>query len=1157
MSKPQFVHLHTHTEYSLLDGANRIQPLVNKAVSMGMPALAITDHGVMSGAIEFYQACLDAGIKPIIGCEVYVAPRKRTDRDPRHDSSAFHLLLLAKNLTGYKNLIRLSTIASLEGFYYKPRVDHEVLQQYSEGLIATSGCLSSEVCVALINRDYQRALRIASFYRDLFGKENYFIELQDHGLSEQKAIREGLIQLSRDLGVPLICTNDVHYLTAEDARAHDVLLCVQTGKTIRDEDRLRYGSNEFYLKSPEQMAQLFPDHPEAIENTLRIAEMVDLRLEFGRVHLPEPDLPPGHTAISYLAYLAREGMKQRYPAITPEVEQRLAYELEVIDKTGFAPYFLIVRDFAQFARDHGIFFGVRGSAAGSLVSYCIGITDIDPIYYGLTFERFLNPERVQMPDIDMDFEDTRRDEVIRYVTEKYGEDRVAQIGTFGTLGAKQAVRDVGKALGIPAQTVDQIARLIPVGPKVTIDSALKNNLELQSLIDNDPRLQELIAIAKQLEGVTRHMSTHAAGVVISRDPLCEHVPLARVGDGPPVTQYDMGSLEKIGLLKMDFLGLTNLTILAKTLKNIEQTRGERIDLRQIPLDDRKTYEMLGQGDTTGVFQLESQGMRRNISELKPSDVRELAAMVALYRPGPMDHIPQYIRSKLGLQEIGYPHPRLEPILKETYGVIVYQDQVLQIVQALAGFTLGQADILRRAMGKKKAEDMEKMRSKFIEGAVRNGIDEEQAKELFRLIEPFAGYAFNKAHAVCYAMVAYQTAYLKANYPVEYFAALMAAHFDNQDKVVQYVEECRRRNIQILPPDINRSEVDFTVENGAIRFGLGAIKNVGKSAVEMILRARADRPFTSLFDFCVRILEQPGSFGKSTVETLIQAGAFHSLVPNRNRLLSGLEDTWSAAQRAVHNRRIGQGSLFPTEPTQEAGEPPLPEVPELPREQILAFEKDLLGVYLADHPLRSLQTRMKQMGVGPCNQLKEMADGTPVRVAGVVTGVRPLRTKRGDRMAVITIEDLTGTMSATAFPTVYEEYQSLLTKDSLVVLEGRVKHRDRLRAEDTENGEVSEVQVELVCEKVHALTNGSAPNGNGSNSKHTACTLHIRLTPAHRPALRVLREILTRHPGDARLVLHVESGKRKYRVISHLNVEVSDNTQQDLVRIVGRDGVWLQ
>lgn len=1157
MSKPQFVHLHTHTEYSLLDGANRIQPLVNKAVSMGMPALAITDHGVMSGAIEFYQACLDAGIKPIIGCEVYVAPRKRTNRDPRRDSSAFHLLLLAKNLTGYKNLIRLSTIASLEGFYYKPRVDHEVLQQYSEGLIATSGCLSSEVCVALINRDYQRALRIASFYRDLFGKENYFIELQDHGLSEQKAIREGLIQLSCDLGVPLICTNDVHYLTAEDARAHDVLLCVQTGKTIHDEDRLRYGSNEFYLKSPEQMAQLFPDHPEAIENTLRIAEMVDLRLEFGRVHLPEPDLPPGHTAISYLAHLAREGMKQRYPAITPEVEQRLAYELDVIDKTGFAPYFLIVRDFAQFARDRGIFFGVRGSAAGSLVSYCIGITDIDPIYYGLTFERFLNPERVQMPDIDMDFEDTRRDEVIRYVTEKYGEDRVAQIGTFGTLGAKQAVRDVGKALGIPAQTVDQIARLIPVGPKVTIDSALNNNPELQSLIDNDPRLQELIAIAKRLEGVARHMSTHAAGVVISRDPLCEHVPLARVGDGPPVTQYDMGSLEKIGLLKMDFLGLTNLTILAKTLKNIEQTRGERIDLRQIPLDDRKTYEMLGQGDTTGVFQLESQGMRRNISELKPSDVRELAAMVALYRPGPMDHIPQYIRSKLGLQEIRYPHPRLEPILKETYGVIVYQDQVLQIVQALAGFTLGQADILRRAMGKKKAEDMEKMRSKFIEGAVRNGIDAEQAKELFRLIEPFAGYAFNKAHAVCYAMVAYQTAYLKANYPVEYFAALMAAHFDNQDKVVQYVEECRRRNIQILPPDINRSDVDFTVENGAIRFGLGAIKNVGKSAVEMILRARADRPFTSLFDFCVRILEQPGSFGKSTVETLIQAGAFHSLVPNRNRLLSGLEDTWSAAQRAVHNRRIGQGSLFPTEPMQEAGEPPLPEVPELPRVQTLAFEKDLLGVYLTDHPLRSLQTRMKQMGVAPCNQLKEMADGTPVRVAGVVTGVRPLRTKRGDRMAVITIEDLTGTISAIAFPNVYEEYQSLLTKDSLVVLEGRVKHRDRLRAEDTENGDVSEVQVELVCEKVHALTNGSAPNGNGSNGKHTACTLHIRLTPAHRPALRVLREILTRHPGDARLVLHVESGKRKYRVISHLNVDVSDNTQQDLVRIVGRDGVWLQ
>ncbi|MCS6948948.1 MAG: DNA polymerase III subunit alpha [bacterium] len=1154
MGKPQFVHLHTHTEYSLLDGANRIVPLVQKVASLGMPALAITDHGVMSGAIEFYQACLDAGIKPIIGCEVYVAPRKRTDRDPRRDGSPFHLLLLAKNLAGYKNLIRLSTIASLEGFYYKPRVDHEVLQQYSEGLIATSGCLSSEVCVALLNRDYDRALRIASFYRDLFGKENYFIELQDHGLSEQRVIRDGLLQLARDLDVPIICTNDVHYLNADDARAHDVLLCVQTGKTVHDEDRLRYGSNEFYLKTAEQMAQLFPDLPEALENTLRVAEMVDLRLEFGRVHLPEPDLPPGHSAISYLTYLAREGMKQRYHSITPEVENRLAYELEVIDKTGFAPYFLIVRDFAQFARDRGIFFGVRGSAAGSMVSYCIGITDIDPIHYGLTFERFLNPERVQMPDIDMDFEDTRRDEVIRYVTEKYGEERVAQIGTFGTLGAKQAVRDVGKALGIPAQTVDRIARLIPVGPKVTIDSALKENPELQELIEKDPRLQELIEIAKRLEGVARHMSTHAAGVVISRDPLAEHVPLARVGDGPPVTQYDMGSLEKIGLLKMDFLGLTNLTILAKTLKNIVQTRGEYIDLRSIPLDDRKTFEMLGQGDTTGVFQLESQGMRRNISELKPSDVRELAAMVALYRPGPMNYIPQYIRCKLGLEPIVYPHPSLEPILKETYGVIVYQDQVLQIVQALAGFTLGQADILRRAMGKKKAEDMERMRSKFIEGAVRNGIDAKRAEELFNMIEPFAGYAFNKAHAVCYAMVAYQTAYLKANYPVEYFAASMAAYLDNQDKIVQYVEECRRRNIPILPPDVNCSEVDFTVEGNAIRFGLGAVKNVGKAAVEVILHARGDKPFTSLFDFCVRTLEQQGNFSKSTVETLIQAGAFRSIVPNRNQLLSALDDTWAAAQRAVRNRRVGQESLFGNGQMEAVEEPPLPNVPELPHDQILAFEKELLGVYLADHPLRSLQTRLRQLAVVPCQQLREMADGVQVRVAGVVTSVRSLRTKRGDRMVAFVLEDLSGTVSATAFPKVYEEHQSLLLKDNLVVVEGRVKHRDRLRGDDHESGE-TQVQVELVCEKVQPLSNGAPlPNGNGAS---TPRTLHIRLTPAHRPALRVLREILTRHPGDARLILHVHSGKQHYRVVSHLNVDASDHIQQDLVRIVGRDSVWLQ
>lgn len=1153
MCKPQFVHLHTHTEYSLLDGANRIGPLVQRVAELGMPALAITDHGVMSGAIEFYQACLDAGIKPIIGCEVYVAPRRRTDRDPRHDSSAFHLLLLAKNLTGYKNLIRLSTIASLEGFYYKPRVDHEVLQQYSEGLIATSGCLSSEVCVALLNGDYDKALRIASFYRDLFGKENYFIELQDHGLGEQRAIREGLIRLSRELGVPLICTNDVHYLTAEDARAHDVLLCVQTGKTVHDEDRLRYGSNEFYLKTPEEMARLFPDHPEALENTLRIAEMVDLRLEFGRVHLPEPDLPPGHTAISYLTHLAREGMKQRYNPVTPEVENRLSYELDVIDKTGFAPYFLIVRDFAQFARDRGIFFGVRGSAAGSLVSYCIGITDIDPLYYGLTFERFLNPERVQMPDIDMDFEDTRRDEVIRYVTEKYGEERVAQIGTFGTLGAKQAVRDVGRALGIPASTVDQVARLIPAGPKVTIDSALQSNPELQAFIDSDPRLQELIEIAKRLEGVARHMSTHAAGVVISRDPLREHVPLAKVGDGPPVTQYDMGSLEKIGLLKMDFLGLTNLTILAKTLRNIEITRGKRIELRDIPLDDQKTYEMLGQGDTTGVFQLESQGMRRNIAELKPTDVRELAAMVALYRPGPMQHIPQYISGKRGLKPIEYPHPALEPILAETYGVIVYQDQVLQIVRALAGFTLGQADILRRAMGKKKAEDMEKMHSKFIEGAVRNGISAERAEQLFNLIKPFAGYAFNKAHAVCYAMVAYQTAYLKANYPVEYFAALMASYFDNQDKVVQYVEECRRRNIQVLPPDINRSGVDFTVEDGAIRFGLGAIKNVGKAAVEVILRARESGPFTSLFDFCVRTLMQQSTFTKNTVETLIQAGAFHSMEPNRNRLLLALEDTWTAAQRAVHNQRVGQVSLFAEGQMQAVVEPPLPDVPPLSREQILAYEKELLGVYLTDHPLRSLQSRLKQLGVVSCNVLSEMAEGATVRVAGVITNLRPLRTKRGEPMVAITLEDLTGTISATVFPKVYAECKPLLSKDIAVVVEARVKYRERLRIGDEQENPENNASVELVCERIQPLQDAPASNENGGSVR----TLHIRLTPAHRANLPVLREILARRPGQAKLVLHVASGRQCYRVVSHMNVDVSDHTCQDLVRIVGRDGVWLQ
>ncbi|MCS7208673.1 MAG: DNA polymerase III subunit alpha, partial [Fimbriimonadales bacterium] len=782
-----FVHLHLHTEFSLLDGATRIRELVQRVADFEMPAVAISDHGVLYGAIDFYNACQAASIKPIIGCELYLAPRSIHDKT-KHDQNSYHLLLLAKDEVGYKNLIRLSTIAHLEGFYYKPRVDKQILRAHAQGLIATSSCLAGEIPDALLKGDYEQARRLLEEYLDIFGRENFYIELQDHGLPEQKVVNEGLLQLAAQYRLPLLLTNDAHYLTREDATMHDVLLCVQTGATLNDPKRLKFGTEEFYVKSPQEMAALFPDHPDALANTLEVARRCNLQLEFGRVQLPAPDLPDGKTAMQHLRDLCYEALPALVPNPTETHSQRLEYELSVIEATGFAPYFLIVRDFAQFARRAGVYFGVRGSAAGSFVSYCLGITDIDPIEYDLTFERFLNPERIQMPDIDMDFEDARRDLIIRYVREKYGHERVAQIITFGTLAAKAALRDVARAMSLPSALVDRLAKAIPTQPGMTLDKALAIP-EVRQEYERNPDARRLIDMARRLEGITRNASVHAAGVVISKDPLVEHVPLARSADGEPVTQYHMGALEQIGLLKMDFLGLSNLSVLAQTVENIKRTRGVEIDVRRLPLDDAKTYEMLGRGDTTGVFQLEGAGMRRYIRELRPQNVRELAAMVALYRPGPMEHIPTYINRKHGREPIEYPHPWLEPILKETYGVIVYQDQVLKAVQALAGFSLGKADILRRAMGKKKPEEMKRMRAEFVAGAQAKGISEDEANRLFDLIEPFAGYAFNKAHAVCYAHVAYQTAYLKANYPVEYMAALMAVFKDKTDKISNFIDEC--------------------------------------------------------------------------------------------------------------------------------------------------------------------------------------------------------------------------------------------------------------------------------------------------------------------------------------------------------------------------------
>ncbi|MCS6777651.1 MAG: DNA polymerase III subunit alpha [Chloroherpetonaceae bacterium] len=1167
-----FVHLHCHSEYSLLDGANRLDPLVARAAELGMPALAMTDHGVMYGVADFYSKCKAAGVKPILGIEAYVAPRRRTDRDPRLDSAAYHMVLLARDLTGYKNLLKLATIAALEGFYYKPRIDRELLEKYHEGLIATTACLGSEINAHLLRGDYETARNRAAEYRDLFGRENYYVELQNHNLPEQVECNEYLLRMARELGLPVICSNDVHYLTAGDADAHDILLCIGTGTTVNDPDRLRYATKEFYLKTAEEMKQLFGKVPGAIENTLGIAERCNVELEFGRCPLPSPGIPDGFTPQTYLRHLAEEGLRQKFGENPPPVcVERMEYELGIIEKTGFAQYILIVRDFAQFAAKRGIFYGVRGSAAGCFVSYLIGITDIDPVEYGLTFERFLNPERVQMPDVDMDFEDARRAEVIEYVTKKYSpkqdedvlEARVAQIITFGTLAARAALKDAGRALGMPASEVDRLTKMVPTLPVgMTISRTLETVAEFKNAYVRDERARKLIDTARRLEGISRHASVHAAGVIISHDPLVEYTPLTRSADGGFVTQYVAGTLEKIGLLKMDFLGLINLSILGQAVRNIEKTTGKKLDPRKFPLDDARTFELLGNGECVGVFQLESPQMRRYIQELKPSSVRDLAAMVALYRPGPMAHIPQFVRCKHGLEPIVYPHPSLEEVLKETYGVIVYQDQVMQIARIIAGYTLGQADILRRAMGKKKKEEMVKQRENFIRGAAERGISEKKANEIFDLMEPFAGYAFNKAHAVCYAMVAYQTAYLKANYPVEYMAALMACYIEKSEKLVTCMEECRRMKIPVLPPDINLSEADFTVatEEGratGIRFGLAGIKNVGRTAVEVILRARAHGgPFTHLMDFCQRVMEYEGGVSRSTIEALIQSGAFQSLPGHSNRraLMHMLDECLQSASKALRDSRIGQQSLADMfgedESAQQQQAIPVPQIPDYPRDQLLAFERDLLGLYLTGHPLLEHQRALARKNVTPIASLSEMPDHADVTLGGIVTAVKPFTSKKsGEQMAFFTLEDMTGTVSCTMFPSSFAQYGQLLVKDRIVLLRGKTSHRERVR-DDEEGGHI----VEILAEHLSVLE--ANPGGNGDRPRKIV----IRIDPSKRDAIRLVKETVEQYRGNgnaAEVYLHVAEGKRLHIVRTPLWAEYTEPLRQALEKLLGRQCVWQE
>ena len=1154
MSSPEFVHLHTHSEYSLLDGACRIPELINRAVEMGMPALALTDHGVMYGNIDFYSEAKAAGINPILGCEVYVAPRSRTQRDPRKDKEQFHLVLLAKSEKGYKNLIKLVSIAFSEGFYYKPRVDKELLSQYGSELIALTACLGGEIPHHILNSDLEKAEQSLGEYADIFGKDNLYLELQDHFIPEQKPVNEGIITLSKRTGLKLVATNDIHYTARADAEAHDVLLCIQTGTTLDNPKRLRFGTQEFYMKTTEEMQKLFREVPEALSNTLEIAEKCDCKFDFGRTKLPNPGIPEGVSSDEYMIQETHKGLLDRMGGQIPEkYQQQFEYECGIINQCGFATYMLIARDFTDFARKQGIYVGIRGSAAGSLVCYGLGITDVDPIEYGLTFERFLNPERIEMPDVDLDIQDDRRDDLIQYVIDKYGQDRVGQIATFGSLKARAAVRDCGRVLGIDLAEVDRIAKMIPAVPVgVTIDQAIRENHELKEA-SRHPDVKRLLDMARSLEGLSRNVGIHAAGVLISADPLTDHVPVQHGNGGEVVAQLAKKDIEKIGLVKMDFLGLANLTILAKAVENVKQHQGIDIDILDIPLDDAKTFEMLGKGDTNGVFQLEGAGMRRNVVDLKPNSVRELAAIVALYRPGPMAEISKFVDAKFGRSPIKYLHPSLEPILQETYGVIAYQDQVLQIARDIAGFSLGQADVLRRGMSSKDRAIMDQQREKFLEGAKSKGIAPGIAAKIYEQIEPFAGYAFNKAHAVCYAFVAYRTAYMKANYPVEYYAALLSANMDDKEKLAAYIEDCRRLKVKVLPLDVNTSGVIFQVEDGAIRFGLAAVKGVGCGVIDAILAARQEgEPFNSLHEFCRRVCDSTVTRG--AIECLIKVGAFDSISKNRAQLLFVLEDAAGQAIRAQKDRRSGQVSLFGGESADEESsymEPKnLPEVSEFSRDELLAMEKDLLGLYVSDHPLIQHKEKLEKLATTSSDQLKEKAEREEVVIGGVISRIRKLTTKKNEPMAFITLEDLAGPIDVTVFPSVYRECVKLLVTDGLVIIKGRANRRERMK----NDGEGSD-EVGVICESITPLSNGhnGNVNGNGNSTK----SVNIRVENGDRDCLKVLRHMLGMHPGENPVYLHVPSNGSMMKMSIELKVEPSPKLLSEIEQILGKKAVWIE
>ena len=1156
-----FVHLHIHTEYSLLDGACRIDQLMDRVKECGQTAIACTDHGVMYGCVQFYKAAKKAGIKPIIGCEVYVATRTRFDKVNKIDGNN-HLILLCKNETGYKNLIKMVSAAFVEGFYSKPRVDKQLLEQYHEGLICLSACLAGEVPQAILAGDYERAKATALWYRDLFGEGNYYIELQDHGLEEDNIVLPQLIKLARETGIPMAATNDSHYLRKEDAKMQAILLCIQTGKTIQDADRMEFQTDEFYVKTTDEMYDLFSMVPEACENTAKIAEQCNFDFEFGHTKIPYYKAPDGMDNQAFFEKLCWEGLERRYGPNVPQANKdRLSYEIGVVKTMGYTNYYLIVWDYINYAKSQGIPVGPgRGSGAGSIAAYSVGITDIDPIRYNLIFERFLNPERVSMPDFDVDFCYERRQEVIDYVNRKYGADHVAQIVTFGTMAARNAIRDVGRVMGIPYQQVDVVAKLVPMELKMTLKRALEVSTELKKLYDTDPQVTELIDTALKVEGMPRHASTHAAGVVITPEPTDYYLPLA-TNDGLPVTQFNMTEIEELGLLKMDFLGLRTLTVIRDAETAVQKHHPE-FSIQKLDYDDPETYKMLGQGDTEGVFQLESSGMKQVLVGLQPQNLDDVIALISLYRPGPMDSIPTYLRNRHEPDKISYKTPQLAHILDVTNGCIVYQEQVMQIFRELAGFSFGQADNVRRAMSKKKHAVMEAEREHFVHGCtepghecpgcVANGISEKVANEIYDEMSSFASYAFNKSHAACYAYVAFQTAYLKCHYPSEFMAALLTSVLDNTDKVIEYSGECARLGIKVLPPDVNVSGGGFTAdENGQIRFGLNAVKNVGRNLIENVVRERRNKPYTSLYDFCKRM--HGNELNRRSVECLIKAGAFDRLGNNRHSHVEAVEGILKSIETDTRRNLDGQLDLFSVMSggEQDAAQEDRYEIRQLPEyshAELLQQEKEVSGLYLSGHPLDAYREKSARIGSHTIKDLTgedaHVTDGERVRVVCAVVKNRMMTTKSNSMMAFTSVEDLTGTMEVIVFPKVLDTFRDAIRENAVVVIDGRLSVRE---------DEASKLLADSIV-PIDSYDPTRPQNGRPDPVKAAAKRLYIRLPSRSCPQYAKVINLLGIFDGNMPVILYLEDTKQKLAAPRHLYTSGHPLFFEELERLVGAENI---